>query len=54
MDKDQLTVVLVNPGQNPISTYIPNDLAHFEQLVDGPVCVEKFFISGYRLVCSVD
>ncbi|WP_261131707.1 hypothetical protein [Bacillus sp. Marseille-Q3570] len=54
MDENKIMVVLVKPGQLPQSTYIPNDLKYFEELVDGPVSVEKFFISGYRLVCSVD
>ncbi|WP_349408687.1 hypothetical protein [Pseudalkalibacillus sp. SCS-8] len=54
MDENKIMVVLVKPGQTPQSVYIPNDLAHFEELVDGPASVERFFISGYRLVCSVD
>ncbi|WP_408007914.1 hypothetical protein ACJROX_24955 [Pseudalkalibacillus sp. A8] len=54
MDENKVMVVLVKPGQQPQSTYIPNNLEYFEELVDGPVSVEKFCISGYRLVCSVD
>ncbi len=54
MEEKQITVVLVKSGQKPEVTYIPNDLPYFEKLVDGPASVERFFISGYRLVCSVD
>ncbi|MCF6410075.1 hypothetical protein [Pseudalkalibacillus salsuginis] len=50
----EISVVLVNPGQRSQSTQIPNDLAYFEELIGAPVSVEKFLISGYRLVCSVD
>ncbi|MCF6138804.1 hypothetical protein [Pseudalkalibacillus berkeleyi] len=54
MNSQKITIVLVEPGQSPQITTVPNDLNYFEELVDGPASVEQFFISGYRIVCSVD
>ncbi|MCF6138801.1 hypothetical protein [Pseudalkalibacillus berkeleyi] len=54
MDNGDITVVLVKPGQIPQTTHIKNDLKAFEELADGPVSVERFFISGFRLVCNID
>ncbi|WP_349408685.1 hypothetical protein [Pseudalkalibacillus sp. SCS-8] len=54
LDDVNITVVLVKLGQLPQTTTIQNDLNAFEEIVDGPVSVERFFVSGYRLVCSID
>ncbi len=50
----KITVVLVNQGQLPQTTTIDTHLSYMESLVDGPVSVERFFVSGYRLVSSID
>lgn len=51
---EEIVVVMKQEGKKPITTNLPNDLNYFEKVLNGPVDINKFYFSGFRLVCNVD
>ncbi|MGM7702997.1 hypothetical protein ACSVDE_14800 [Pseudalkalibacillus sp. Hm43] len=49
-----ILVVLKQSNKNPVTTNIPNDINYFEKILEGPVDINKFAYSGFRLICNVD
>jgi hypothetical protein len=49
-----ISVLMVEPSKRPAMVSIAKDLRVFEDLVNGPLDMQPFFRSPFKIVCSVD
>lgn len=49
-----ISVLMVEPSKRPSIVSIDNDLETFEEIVDGPLDMQPFYRSPFKLVCNVD
>jgi hypothetical protein len=49
-----ISVLMVEPEKRPSIVSIDNDLKTFENIVNGPLDMQPFFRSPYKIVCNVD
>jgi hypothetical protein len=45
---------MVEPSRQPYIAQINNDIQTFENLVNGPIDMQRFYQSPYLIVCSTD
>ncbi|MFC0236528.1 hypothetical protein [Fictibacillus phosphorivorans] len=48
------SVLMVEPNKQPYITQIKNDIQTFENLVHGPVDMQRFYQSPYLILCNTD
>ncbi|MGM0804990.1 MAG: DUF3846 domain-containing protein [Bacillota bacterium] len=49
-----ISVLMVEPFKRPSIVSIDNDLETFEEIVDGPLDMQPFYRSPFKIVCNVD
>jgi hypothetical protein len=49
-----ISVLMVEPSKRPSIVSIDNDLQVFEDIVNGPLDMQPFYRSPYKIVCNVD
>ncbi len=49
-----ISVLMVEPSKRPSIVSIENDLNTFENIVNGPLDMQPFYRSPYKIVCNVD
>jgi hypothetical protein len=54
MSLSTISVLMVEPSKRPSIVSIDNDLQTFENIVNGPLDMQPFYRSPFKIVCSVD
>lgn len=49
-----ISVLMVEPSKRPSIVSIDNDLRTFENIVNGPLDMQPFYRSPFKIVCNVD
>ncbi|RZT21364.1 hypothetical protein [Fictibacillus sp. BK138] len=49
-----ISVLMVEPSKRPSIVSINNDMSTFEDIVNGPLDLQSFYRSPFKIVCSVD
>ncbi|MFG6496229.1 hypothetical protein P8610_12755 [Fictibacillus sp. UD] len=49
-----ISVLMVEPSKRPSIVSIDNDLKEFETIVNGPLDLQPFYRSPFKIVCNVD
>jgi hypothetical protein len=49
-----VSVIMVEPSKRPAILSIDNDLRTFEKTVNGPLDMQSFFRSPFKLICNVE
>ncbi|MBN3553993.1 hypothetical protein JYA63_06940 [Fictibacillus nanhaiensis] len=49
-----ISVLMVEPSKRPSIISIDNDLKVFENIVNGPLDMQPFYRSPFKMVCNVD
>lgn len=49
-----ISVLMVEPSKRPSIVSIDNDLRTFESIVNGPLDMQPFYRSPFKIICNVD
>jgi hypothetical protein len=49
-----ISVLMVEPAKRPSIVSIDNDLQVFEKIVNGPLDMQPFYRSPFKIICNVD
>jgi hypothetical protein len=49
-----ISVLMVEPRKQPSVVEVENDLKVFENIVNGPLDMQSFYRSPYKIICNID
>ncbi|WNB92494.1 hypothetical protein [Bacillus sp. NEB1478] len=49
-----ISVLMVEPSKRPAIVSIENDLKTFENIVNGPLDMQPFYRSPFKIICNID
>jgi hypothetical protein len=54
MNLSTISVLMVEPSKRPSIISIDNDVKVFENIVDGPLDMQPFYRTPFKIVCNID